>query len=365
MKILFVAMANSVHTGRWISQLYGQHWDLHLFPVEDEVAPDGRLRQNITLHDGGPAGSPFRERARRLADVIQTTRPDVVHSLEIQHAGYLTQAARELFEPRTFPTWMVSNWGNDISLFGRLKEHRPRIEAVLRGCQFYTCECCRDVPLARSFGFGGDVLPLVPVGGGYHVRQMQALCAGGPTSMRRTILLKGYQNWAGRALVGLRALRDCAEALQDYRIVVYLAGGQDVRIATELLANDTGLRVEMPRFLPHDKMVALHGQARISIGLSISDGISHGFMEAMMMGAFPIQSPTACVDEWATAGETALFVDPDDPARVAAAIRRAVADDALVDRAAEINMQTARDRLDYAIIQPQVIGMYERAGAAS
>ncbi len=363
MKILFVAMANSVHTQRWISQLQGLGWDLHVFPVEDELSPEARQLPSITLHEGGPQSLPWRERARRLAAVIQVIRPDFIHSLEIQHAGYLTQAARDILEPGAFPVWIVSNWGSDLFLFGRLKEHRPRIEAVMRGCQFYVCECDRDIPLARSGGFAGDVLPVVPMGGGYRVRELQALCPPGPTSARRMILLRGYQSWAGRALVGLKALRMCADALPGYRIVVYLAGGQDVRIAAELLANDTGLHVEMPRFLPHNKMIALQGRARVSIGLSISDGISHSFLEAMMMGAFPIQSPTACVDEWATDGESALFVDPDDPAQVAEAIRRAVADDAMVDGAAAINMRTTGERLEYSVIQPQVIGMYERAYA--
>ena len=41
-------------------------------------------------------------------------------------------------------------------------------------------------------------------------------------------------------------------------------------------------------------------------------------------------------------------------------VRRAVTDDALVDRAAEINAQLAAERLDHSVIQPQVIEMYER-----
>nr|MBC8503624.1 hypothetical protein [Chloroflexota bacterium] len=42
------------------------------------------------------------------------------------------------------------------------------------------------------------------------------------------------------------------------------------------------------------------------------------------------------------------------------AIRRALMDDGLVNRAAEINARTVRERLDNAIIQPQVIEMYQQ-----
>jgi hypothetical protein len=47
----------------------------------------------------------------------------------------------------------------------------------------------------------------------------------------------------------------------------------------------------------------------------------------------------------------------------AAAICRALTDDDLVDRAAELNARTARERLDQAVIRPQVITMYEKIAA--
>lgn len=59
-------------------------------------------------------------------------------------------------------------------------------------------------------------------------------------------------------------------------------------------------------------------------------------------------------------GETGIIVPPEDPERVAEAIRRAVSDDVLVDRAAERNAQVAQDRLDERQIRPQVIAMYQR-----
>ena len=55
-----------------------------------------------------------------------------------------------------------------------------------------------------------------------------------------------------------------------------------------------------------------------------------------------------------------LIVPPEDPEPVAAAIRRALSDDALVDRAAELNARVARERLDELVIRPQVIAMYEK-----
>jgi len=61
--------------------------------------------------------------------------------------------------------------------------------------------------------------------------------------------------------------------------------------------------------------------------------------------------------------ESGFIVPPEDPEPIAAAIRRAVSDDALVDRAAELNAKVARERLDQDVIRPQVIAMYEKIAA--
>jgi glycosyltransferase involved in cell wall biosynthesis len=101
------------------------------------------------------------------------------------------------------------------------------------------------------------------------------------------------------------------------------------------------------------------------VGLSISDAISTSLLEAIVMGAFPIQSCTSCADEWIVDGESGFIVPSEDPEPVSAAIRRAISDDNLVDRAAEINGRTAESRLDENILRPQVIAMYEKVTSES
>jgi glycosyltransferase involved in cell wall biosynthesis len=84
-----------------------------------------------------------------------------------------------------------------------------------------------------------------------------------------------------------------------------------------------------------------------------------------VMGSFPIQSNTSCLTELGKDGETALMVPPEDPEAIAAAITRAISNDALVDRAAEMNARIASARLNYDVVQPQVVAMYRRiAGQA-
>jgi glycosyltransferase involved in cell wall biosynthesis len=96
------------------------------------------------------------------------------------------------------------------------------------------------------------------------------------------------------------------------------------------------------------------------MGLSMSDAISTSFLEAIVMGAFPIQSCTSCANEWVTSGETAFLVPPEDPQVIADALRRALVDDHLVDKAAEMNNKMLRERLDYKKVKDVVISTYQK-----
>lgn len=386
MRILFVAMPGSVHTARWMDQVSDLGWDARLFAATPEPVHPG-LR-NVTAYgfsavrpEGLDPGVrvrgiwPFRRavgvvglRAYRfaphaLARLIRRFDPDLVHSMEIQHAGYLTLAARKLLGGR-FPPWLVSNWGSDIYLFGRLAAHAEKIRAVMSACNYYHAECQRDVGLAREFGYSGEDYWVLPGAGGFDVGAARRFRQDGPVSARRVVALKGHQHWAGRALVGLRAIELCADVLQGYRVEIY-SPAPEVEIAAELVSRTAGIPISFTALGNRDDVLRLHGRARTSIGLSISDALSTSALETMMMGSFPIQSNTSCLGEIVKDGETGILVPPNDPEPVAAAIRRAVTDDDLVDTAAEANAVAVAKYLDTSVVKPQVVAMYEKIAARS
>ncbi len=137
--------------------------------------------------------------------------------------------------------------------------------------------------------------------------------------------------------------------------------------AARSLAARSGLELEVrtPRApLDHEEMLRRHGEARVSIGLSMSDGISTSFLEAMVMGSFPVQSWTSCAGEWIVDGESGILVPPDDPVPVAAALRRVLTDDRLVDAAAERNRAEAERRLDGSALARVARAIYEEVRAA-
>jgi glycosyltransferase involved in cell wall biosynthesis len=374
---LFVAMADSSHAARWISQLEGLGWDLYLFPADPlkfapvtplfaERAPSMRLLGESQLPVFGPILAAqlqlrkpgWRVRAWLLARAIRKLRPDIIHSLEIQHAGYLVHAA-SLLLGRIFPTWIVSNWGSDTYIFGRTREHRDRLQAVFAACDYYTSECKRDIEPARQLGFRGTVLPVLPAAGGLDITALQRFRQPGPVAARRVIAVRGYHHWAGRSLVALRAIERAADVLRDYRIVVYRPSAE-VPLAVELLVDRTQLNVEILEYGPQENIWRLFGSARALVAQSIGDGISTSMLEAITMGAFPIQSNTSCANEWLDDGRTGILVEAEDPEDAERAIRRVVADDHLVEAAAAANFDTVMQRLDIEAVRPKVIESYER-----
>ncbi len=390
MKVLFVAMAESIHTARWIGQLPVAEWDVHVF----SSTPSGDahpLLRSVTVHHlcrpafrkdvrqrglpvFHPALAPLGEEAldrvmpslrpSLLARLVRRLRPDVIHSLEIQHSGYLTLRARKLLG-NSFPPWLVTNWGSDIQAFREDAAHALRLRDVLRNCDAYCCECERDVRLAREMGLTGRAFPPSPNAGGYDLARAADLRRDVP-SRRRLIMLKGYQGWAGRALVAIRAIEAVSDRLHGYRLCVYSAS-PEVAEAASRLSSRVGIPTEVftPRDrLSHEEVLRRHGEARLSIGLSMSDGVSTSFLEAILMGSFPVQSWTSCANEWVVHGETGMLVPPEDPGEVAEAIRRVLADDALVDAAAERNWKTSLNRLDGEKLARSARAIYEQLASA-
>ncbi|HST51634.1 MAG TPA: glycosyltransferase [Pyrinomonadaceae bacterium] len=391
MRILFVATPESVHTARWIGQLGGQGWDVHLFPTND--APPHAALTGVTFHafsGARPSGAdpglrvkgpyPLRRggyvlqlaarqvfprrmaRDARLASAVRRIRPDIVHSLGVQLAAYPTLEAKRAFG-EGFPPWLVSSWGNDLYLLGRLAEHAPKIEAVLSACEYFTADCERDNALAREHGFRGETFPALPGAGGLDIELAKRLRTPGPTSARRVVALKGYQSWYGRALDGLRAVEMCADVLEGYTLVVYFAN-PDVAVAAELMSQRTGIKVELFPSGSYEESLRLHGRARVSVGVSISDGLPLSTVEAALMGSFPVQTDTSCVGERLRDGVGTLLVPPDDIGSIAAALRRALTDDELVDRAAGINFRQIAGTMSREAVTPRAVEMYEKIYAA-
>jgi glycosyltransferase involved in cell wall biosynthesis len=286
-----------------------------------------------------------------------------VHSHEIQHSGALVDGVRRSRGPLTRP-WVVTNWGYDILWFMRSPKHSENIRSVLGSCDYYGAECHRDIALARAYGFRGKMIGVWPVAGGVDVSQASHLRAPGPTSSRRSLSMKGLIGVTRQGDVALNAIAECADLLEGWELCGYqMDGGVDVsagKLADKLNMKYTRLSRENASESSHEEVLAMHGRSRVNIALNQADGVSTSFIEAVIMGSFPVQSRGSCGYEITRPGKGALFVSPTDQEGVTSALRRALTDDDLVDQAALMNEKAARELFDRKRTRARVIDAYER-----
>lgn len=361
--VVLVCMVDSIHVARWIAQFEPTEVKFILFPsgpnrrvhpkILEMVAKGKKFDNQITIVPfGGKISLPlwaldrfFSDRIRGLLlrSILKKTLPDFIHALEFQHAGYVTM--RALADKNITTPFIATNYGSDIYWFQKFPKHTAKIQAILDRADLYSAECQRDYLLAKNFGFDGVDLPLGPNAGGVELTGDRSDFLA--PSKRKTIAIKGYHGWVGRALVALDAVESLQHDLRDYEIVVYSANLKVARRALQI-GRKLGLKVSVHKknSLSHQEVLGIFAKARIYVGLSLSDGISTSLLEAMSMGAFPVQTSTSCADEWIAPGRSGLLIRSLDVDEVSTALKLAIGDDSLVDEAVEINQEAIKSKAD-------------------
>lgn len=373
MRVLVICLGNSQHMVDNVRILGRLGWDVHVVTAIDAPWADGF--SNCTIHHTTtrppPAASTglrvvdYRTRidacdepAAIIADLIDTVRPDIVHSHETQQAAALALRVRRRRNGK-FPLWVTSTWGSDLYHYCRTARDRALIGEVLRSADVLWTDCWRDAALARSEGFRGTCLPVTPVGGGYDIAAAMAQRCPGPTSRRRGIAVKGFNTWVGRGMNALDALDLCGDLLRERTISLHQADSTTECRAEEICAR-YGARLRVLSGVTKETILTMHGNSRVSLALNMSDGTSKGFLEALVGGSFPIQSYTSAASEWIVHAESGFLVDPTDVRAVASMLRVALVDDRLVDGARTINDAAVRAHLDAAAIEGTIVAGYHR-----
>jgi len=313
-RILVICMFDSIHSARWLSQFQDQDIEFLLFPS----SPHRKVHENLRALVSGNSKAEYKLfplsklfglplwiadkfvdnwfRSTLVKSAIRSFKPQFVHAMELQNAGYIAAKAMSSKSPAKL---IATNWGSDIFWFQQFPKHRDKLKHLLSVADYYSCECNRDVALAKGLGFQGQVMPVIPNAGGFSKellsKPVQLL------SNRKVIAIKGYHGWVGRAKVALEAVEAIASDLKAYRLVVYSANRGTIKLAQQI-AKRTGLDISIfgKGKLTHNQVLELFASAKIYVGLSLSDGISTSLLESMAMGAIPVQTATACCDEWFT-----------------------------------------------------------------
>lgn len=339
LRVVVVGMVDSIHLARWLQQFTEEPIDFLLF----SSGPNRKVHESIRkLLEGGTQASyqmfyrssvislvvwlidfGIRKSTLRgyiLRRAITKFKPHFLHALEFQQAGYVTLAACSKMGNREFEI-VVTNYGSDIFFFQKKASHVPRIRALLRIADRYASECNRDVDLALRFGFEGRVMPVYPNSGGFSLEHLSRELH--KFQDRDLLVVKGYHGWSGRALIALGALSVIRKQIESYRVVV-IQSDAVVRVVGFFMRRFLGVNISCHKkgSLPRDSVLKLYDHAVAYVGLSVTDGISTSMLEAMGGGAIPVQTASACCDEWFT--DTGVRVEELSVSSVSMAILSAI-----------------------------------------
>lgn len=389
MKILFTAELESIHTAKWINQLENSGLDVYVIqaalpinPINRElkvgkllnpfIGTYGRVvmtaLNKLSIASPALATSIY---ARHLAKAIRELQPDIVHSLGLNvnwrnSCMPLYDARKALGSAHSF-TWLYSSWGTDLDYYARMSAaRREEVKKILASVDAYVSECDRDYRLAREMGFSGMYLGKLPAFGGVDVDQMERHKKPGPSSLRKSIYLKGRDiadgDPIGRAMKAMNLLGNCQRLHKDMGVIVGQAGTTVSSMGLNL--GQQGVNVEILPRLPYNILLDKMGSCRSFVSLTINDGLPSTLVEAMALGALPVFSGLEPIREWVKDGVNGLLVDPSDGNGIATAFDRVCNDDELINKAAEYNARIVKDQLSADVVRPKVLRMYESAAAS-
>jgi hypothetical protein len=329
--VLIIGMLDSIHLTRWLSQFEDQSIMFTIYPSTKfrSAHPDlirlvksnknyrftqkrfeklfgfkefffNKFLTRISKHFSSE---------KRLARLIKKYNFDYIHALEIQGAGYLLLNCR--FEKSSeSPKIIVTNWGSDIYYFEKNLEDKTKIQKILSIADYYSAECHRDYELALKNGFIGKFLPINPNAGGFKDSVFQRNSKR--SNDRNQIIAKCYGGKFGLGNLIIDAIDDYLKINKTNTVFLYSVT-PDLEPMLETLISRFPKRISFATVKNKLNISDMHenfANSRVYIGASRSDGISTSFLEALVLGAYPIQTNTSCGNEWVEKGFHAQLIQP-------------------------------------------------------
>ena len=374
MKILMVSMFSN-HFFNWTEQLKESGHEIHWLDVFDSKTKVDRIDfvhqiigwRNRVDYPGRywvknhlPQVNKFVNKCnqRNLADFvdkkIQELKPDVVQSFVLFSAAYPIIAVMEKY-PNI--KWIYSAWGNDLYYMQQIEEELLKIKASLPLFDYMFADCDRDKDLGAELGFKGTYLGTFPGGGGYDSEKWDSSRTA--FEDRNIILIKGYEGMLGRASFVINAINEIKDNLKSFQIVIF-GCSEELKPYILVKGIEKWENVRILGHISHAEVMRLMGSALLYIGNCISDGMPNTLLEAIVMGAFPIQSnPGGATAEIIDDQENGFLIkDPENSSEIQLLIQQALGDLEFLKVATEYNSNIVLPKLERNHIKHQVLAKY-------
>lgn len=331
-KILIIGMFDSIHLARWLSQFENEKINFILFPSKkfkyinhdllklirsEKIATYKFARPYFVFTYLGFLDYFFSIILKKiglnlklifLRNIILKNTFDYIHAIELQGAAYLYDLLPKHIQDRS--TLIVTNYGSDIQYFQNIPDHQVKIKSIMSKADFYSAECQRDYESALKFGFTGKFLPCIPNAGGFkpEIFDLNVM----PSQNRKLIIAKCYGGEFGLGKLVIQALDKFLMDKKNMQVLLYSVTDDILQEAIVLQDQFNG-QIQVLKI--RDKInrrdfLKYFAAAKIYVGASKSDGISTAFLEALCLGAYPIQTNTSCASDWIDFGFKGSVIEP-------------------------------------------------------
>jgi len=364
----------SLHFFRWVNQLEETGHEVYWFDVTGMSKPVSKInwvnqKTNWKLKWNYPGRAFVKNRFLKAYNFLQKfneyktdkvfeqyikeIQPDVIHSFAL----YLScTPIINIMEKNPHLKWIYSSWGSDLYYFQNEPNHLKDIKRVLPRVNYLFTDCKRDFEIAKKYGFEGEFLGVFPGGGGFDLQVMKQFKL--PIEKRKTILIKGFQGRSGRAISVLKAVELLANELENYTIKAF---GSDKEVLEYVAKSplEKWANFQIIGKITHNEVLQLMGESLIYIGNSNSDGMPNTLLEAICMGAFPIQSnPGGATTEIIEHNVNGLLIeDCESINEIKNKIIKTITT-INFEEASNLNLEISL-KLDYLFIKNQVIDKYK------
>ena len=372
-----VAIPNH-HFFQWVNQLEASGFDVYWFDITasgtavDRISWVKQIRDwkqkikypfRITVKKNFPQLYHFIQKYNEnnvtaaFQKIVNEIQPDVVHCFEMKLAGL---PILNVMEKHSDIKFLYSSWGSDMYYFKEMNIKKETVNQFLNRVDFLITDCKRDYNIALQNGFKNKFLGVFPGNGGITLDTSETT----QFENRSTIIIKGYEDGVGKAIQVLEALKKVPkDTIINYKIVVFSADKE----VKSVLQKDTFFQnknvtvFDRNGFLPNSELLAIMQKALLYIGNSISDGMPNTLLEAMAMGAFPIQSnPGNVTEEVIEHGKNGFLIEnPLNIDEIAQWITVALSDEKLRQDAQHYNLDFMKKNYDRKLLKDKIVDVYQ------
>ncbi|MDP5200679.1 glycosyltransferase family 4 protein [Flavobacterium sp. DG2-3] len=383
MKILMVSIPNH-HFFQWVNQLRDAGHEVYWFDISDSSTTSERTKwlkqiRNWKTKWDFPGRKMLKKYFPEIYKIIQQynerkvevyfnellhqIQPNIVHSFAMQLSCV---PILDVMKQHPKIKWIYSSWGSDIFLHETLGITKDKFTEVLQRVDYLITDCRRDYNITLENGFKNKFLGAFIGNGGLEINEKFIL----DSDQRNIFLIKGYEDGIGKTLQIIDAVELLPKELfENLKIVIYSAD-LVVKERVEKSEYFKNLKVRMylrGQFVSNDVLLEIMGKSILHVANSVSDGLPTAGIEAMGMGAFPIQTnPGNVSEEVITHGVNGYLIEnPFDVQKIALNLQNALKNATLRETAKQYNVTFVDKNFNRDRLKKQIIKLYESIGQES